>query len=66
MLSLGFILISDLVAANLFMRSLPGLILLYSTWSCLFYTEGVFAQDIAILTCFTSMHAILIELLICS
>ena len=44
MLSLGHILISDLVVANLFIHSLPGMILLYL--ATLFYTEGVFALDI--------------------
>ena len=39
MLSLGHILISDLVVTNLFMHSLPGMILF--TWPHLFYTEGV-------------------------
>ena len=44
MLSLGCILISDLVVANLFMHSLPGMILLYL--AALFYSKGVFAWDI--------------------
>ena len=41
-LSLGRILISDLVVANLLMYSLPGMILPYFTWLHFFYTEGVF------------------------
>ena len=41
MVSLGHILISDLVVTNLFINSLPGMILLYLTVS--FYTSGVFA-----------------------
>ena len=61
MLSLGFISISDFLVANLFIRTLPGLILIYLATP--FYTEDVVAQDMAILTYFTSMHAILIELL---
>ena len=44
MLSLGYILISDLAVANLFMHSLPGMILLYL--AMLFYTKGVFARNI--------------------
>ena len=40
MLGLGRILISDLVVANLFMYSLPVMILLYLAAS-FFYTEGV-------------------------
>ena len=40
----GRILISDLVVANLFMHSLPGMILLYL--AKLFYTKSVFAWDI--------------------
>ena len=43
MLSLGRILILDLVA-DLFMLSLPGMILLYL--AALFYTVGVFVRDI--------------------
>ena len=43
MLGLGYILISDLVVANLFMHSLSGIILLY-TWPCLFYTKGVLCE----------------------
>ena len=43
-LSLGRILISDLVVTNLLMCSLPGMILLYL--ATLFYTEGVFVRDI--------------------
>ena len=39
MLILGRILISDLVVADLFMHSLPGVILLYL--AAPFYTEGV-------------------------
>ena len=39
MLSLGHVLISDLVVADLFMHSLPGMILLYLAQ--LFYTKGV-------------------------
>ena len=42
MLSLGCIVISDLVVTNHFMHSLSGMILLYLAVS-LFYTEGVFA-----------------------
>ena len=38
MLSLGRILISDLVVTNLFMQTLSGI-----TWPHLFYTEDVFA-----------------------
>ena len=41
---LGHTLISDLVVTNLFMHSLPGMILLYLTAS--FYTKGVLAWDI--------------------
>ena len=41
MLSLGHIVISDLVVADLFMHSLLGMILLYLLQH--FYTEGVFA-----------------------
>ena len=41
------ILISDLVVANLFMHSLPGMILLYLAMS--FYTKGVFAWDLPII-----------------
>ena len=41
MLSLGCVLISDLVVANLSMHSLPDIILLYL--AAHFYTEGVFA-----------------------
>ena len=40
MLSLGRILISNLVVANLLMYSLPGMILLYL--AAPFYTKGVF------------------------
>ena len=40
-LSLGHIVISYLVVADLFMYSLPGMILLYLAVP--FYTEGVFA-----------------------
>ena len=40
MLRLGCIMISHLVVANLFMHSLPGLILLYL--AAPFYSEGVF------------------------
>ena len=40
MINLGHILISDLVVTNLFMYSLPGMILLYLAMP--FYTEGVF------------------------
>ena len=43
MLSLGHILISDLLVANLLMYLLPGMILLYL--AAPFYTEGVFAWD---------------------
>ena len=46
MLSLaGRILISDLVVANLFIHSLPGMIQLLAL-AAPFYTEGVFAWDI--------------------
>ena len=41
MLSLGCILISDLVVTNLFMQSLTGIILFYLATP--FYTESVFA-----------------------
>ena len=44
MLSLGRILISDLVVANLFMHSLPGMILLYLAAS--FFTPKVFLHEI--------------------
>ena len=44
MLNLGCILISDLVVTNMFMHSLPGMILLYLATP--FYTKGVFARDI--------------------
>ena len=52
MLSLGRILISDLVITNLFMYSLPGMLLLHLTTP--FYTKGIFAWDICILTCMWS------------
>ena len=41
MLSLGCILVSDLVLVDLFMLSLPGMILLYL--AALFYTKGICA-----------------------
>ena len=44
MLSLGCILISDLVVANLLMYSLPGMILLYLAAS--FFTPKVFLDEI--------------------
>ena len=47
MQSLGCILISDLVVANLFMHSLPGMILLYLTTP--FYTK-VFLREILLLS----------------
>ena len=45
MLSLGHILISDLVVANLFMHSLSDIILLYlaTPFYTIFYIKGVFA-----------------------
>ena len=42
MLSLGHILISDLVIANLFMHSLSDMILLYLATS--FHTKGIYTQ----------------------
>ena len=44
MLSLGRILISDLVVANLLMYSLPGMILLYLATS--FFTPKMFLDEI--------------------
>ena len=52
MLSLGHILISYLVATNLFMHSLPGMILFHLAIP--FYTEGVVAWDIIT---FVKVHA---------
>ena len=43
-LSLGYILILDLVVVHLFMHSLPDVILLYL--ATFFYTRGVFHGDI--------------------
>ena len=47
-LSLGHILMSNFVVANLFMHLLPGMILLYLTTP--FYTKTIFAQDINYVT----------------
>ena len=53
MLSLGRILISDLVVTNLLMYSLPGMILLYL--AAPFFTPKVFLDEI-VLTCVTTQR----------
>ena len=53
MLNLGHILISDLVIANLFMHSLPGMILLY--FATPFYTKRCFCMRYCIIS-FGFMH----------